>query len=522
MAGRSHHRLPPEKLEIRLVVGKRSDGGSDLPDILCGGEQEPSVTRRLRTVYFDTPSHDLRLHQISLRVREVDSSWRQTVKCETRIKSGLSHPIEVEGDVAGPKPDLRAIADAKLRRRLRKIIGAKRLKQIFEKDIRRTTQLVSDSDGNQIEIAYDDAAIKTTKDTEKFTELKLGLKRGHPSGLMEVIRLLTENNIPIRLSSNSETERGCRCLLLNSDAELKPVKLKPSAVATGQKVPEAFRMIGLSTVAQILHNWSVVLNDTDSGGPHQLRIGVRFLRTLLRAFRPEIDSEELRRLERDLRELARIVGKLRDLDVLSLEVVGGLDRPDELAAGFKELDKDLTARRERQRAAVREILRSQEMQTLQIRLALLPNRLGWEHVRPDTPLTKRKVESIARKALDRSWRHARSLGKRIDKLSIEERHDLRKKLKVLRYTLDAFSPLYQRKKFRRFVRDLKRLQDIFGYLNDATLAVQLHDRADTLETNAVQQTIGYVVGYHASNSAFSWHDARRRWAKLVADDRPWS
>ena len=524
MTQKPHNGSPPRELEIKLAVDKRADAARGLPKFLRGDELAPPVTRRLRTIYFDTPSHDLRSHQVSLRVREVDGAWRQTVKSETRIKGGLSHPYEVEVDVAGPEPDLRAITNARLRKRVRKIIGVKPLKRVFETDVRRTTQLVSGTDGSQVEIAFDDAEIKTAKDNLQFTELELELKRGQPNSLMEVVRLLAENNVPIRPSNHSKAERGYRLLLKENDVELKPKKLKPSGIVAGQKASDAFRSIVQSTVAQILHNWCIVLHGSDPEGPHQLRVGIRFLRTLLRAFRPAIDSDELRQLERDLRDLALTVGELRDLDVLSLEVVGKLDRPQALANGFEELVKDLVARRERLRATVRDVLRSPPMQTLQIRLALLPDQLDWEHVGSAKRPGKRKVESVARIALDKSWRRARLPAKRIDKLSIEERHDLRKKLKSLRYTVDAFSPLYKQGKCRRFIRKLKELQNLFGYLNDATRAGQLYDRGGTSEvhSHSFQQAIGYVAGYHAANSAVMWRDAKQCWSELVAHERPWA
>lgn len=522
MTQKLRKRPPPRELELKLAIDNREDGASRLRDILPADGQDAPSTRRLRTIYFDTPKHDLRANHISLRVRRVGGSWRQTVKAETRIRGGLSNPVEVESEVDGPTPDLRAVADTKLRRRLREIIGTNRLERIFETDVRRTTQTVFDTQGNQVEIAFDDAEIKSAADTEEFGEIELELKQGRPNGLMEIVRLLTQNNIPVRPSGYSKAERGYRLLLKECDAELKPKKLKQSPLTRRQTVPKAFQAILEPTVEQILHNWSVVLTDSDPEGPHQLRVGVRFLRTLLRAFRPVIDSENLRALERDLQELGRIVGELRDLDVLSLEIVGNLDRPAVLAVGFNELDQALATSRERQRATVRDILCSQKMQTLQIRLALLPNQLGWEHIGSDGRHIKKHIRPIARKALDKSWRHARALGKRIDELSIEERHQLRKKLKGLRYTLEAFSPIYDKKKCKRFIRDLKRLQDIFGYLNDATLAEQLYDRAGGPQDGAFHQAIGYVVGHHSANSTITWQHAKRRWAALVADDRPWS
>lgn len=509
-------------LELRLEVDQREDGASRLRDVLRADGPEAPMTQRLRTIYFDTPTRDLRANHISLRVRQVGGSWRQTLKAEPQIKGGLSDPIEVEGDVDGPAPDLRAIADKKLRRRLRGIIANNPLERIFETDVRRTTQTVSHARGNQVEIAFDDAAIKSSTDTEEFIELELKLRRGRPNGLMEVVNLLTQNNVQFRPVSFSKAERGYRLLLKQGNAELSPKKLKQSRLRSAQTTPEAFQALLSSTVKQVLHNWSVVLEGSDPEGPHQLRVGVRFLRTLIRAFRPVIDSKELRALERDLQELGRIIGDLRDLDVLYLEIVGDLDRPAALAAGFNKLDEDLSAYRERQRAAVRHTLCSQRMRNLQITLALLPNHLGWEHIASEERLAKKNTRMIARKALDKSWRLTRTLGKRIEELSIEERHRLRKKLKGLRYTLEAFSPIYGKKKCQRFIRDLKRLQGILGYLNDATLAEQLYDRTGRSRDPAFQQAIGYVVGYHAANSTTTWHQAKRYWAALLADDRPWS
>lgn len=523
MTQKLHDASSQREIEIKLAIGKRANEALDWREILDGYQGKQPVTRRLRSIYFDTSSHGLRTNKMSLRVRQIDESWRQTLKLETDVRGGLSNPIEVECDVAGPKPDLRAISDARLRKRLRKAIGSNQLKPIFETDVYRTTQVVTGAGGSQIEIALDDAAIRTDEGSQEFAEVELELKQGRPSALMDVVKTLSRTVAPIIPCRYSKAEQGYRFLLKETDAELKPAKMTPSKVTPGQKCSGAFRTVSASTVRQVLHNWLVVLHSDDPEGPHQLRIGIRYLRTMLRAFRPAIDSEALRVLERDLRELGQVVGQLRDLDVLSSEVVGVIDWPRELGVGSSDLERALQSQKEIQRATVREALLSQQMQTLQIRLALLPSQLGWEHALSDKRLARKKIESVARNALNKSWRRALTLGKRIDALSIEERHSLRKQLKGLRYTLDAFSPLYRKKECRRFIKDLKRLQEIFGYLNDARLAEQLHDTDTKFQKNAkaFQQSIGYVIGYQASITELTWHRAKRRWNDLVLIEQPW-
>jgi len=50
---------------------------------------------------------------------------------------------------------------------------------------------------------------------------------------------------------------------------------------------------------------------------------------------------------------------------------------------------------------------------------------------------------------------------------------MRKALKKLRYQAEFMAPLFDKRDGREFIRQLKALQDIFGYLNDVRMAPQL-------------------------------------------------
>jgi triphosphatase len=57
--------------------------------------------------------------------------------------------------------------------------------------------------------------------------------------------------------------------------------------------------------------------------------------------------------------------------------------------------------------------------------------------------------------------------------SAEELLPLRKSLKKLRYGLEFLESIYPRKKAKRFLRRLKKLQKVLGEINDAAMATRL-------------------------------------------------
>ena len=52
-------------------------------------------------------------------------------------------------------------------------------------------------------------------------------------------------------------------------------------------------------------------------------------------------------------------------------------------------------------------------------------------------------------------------------MNVDQRHELRKELKKLRYAAEFLSPLFPAKRVDPFLKRLKKLQTVFGDLNDA-------------------------------------------------------
>ena len=518
MTQKIHIARPHGNMPIKLVVDAHSATATRLPDLLIAHKCVKAVKRRLKSTYYDTATHDLRANRISLRVRKVGKSWRQRIKIAAAGKSGRI----VEDRLATATPDVDAISDAHVRKQVRKVIAGAPLEAAFITDVRRTTHVLSDSKGSRVKVALDDAVVKTASNSHTFTDLKLVLKDGQIGALVDVATALIAKTTPLAPQHTSNEELGYHLLLNQPNANLKPAKMVPGRIAKTDTSIDGLRILATAMTQQILHNWSVVLRGTDPEGAHQLRVGLRQLRTMLRAFRPVIDSAEMRALEQDLKRLGRVVGTLRDLDVLGSDIVAPVAVPSQLQGGHDRVARAVAARRDGQRETVRQTLAAPHLQALQVRLALLPQQLGAAQNQPNDGPSPKHIKSLARRALNKSWRGAMDLGKRIDALTIPERHELRKRLKGLRYTLDAFGPLYPKRTTQRFIRDLKQLQEVFGYLNDATLAEQLFDlKPADVDDAAFHQAIGHITGYHAAQSTTTWYQAKQFWRDLVAAKRPW-
>ena len=148
-------------------------------------------TRVLRSVYFDTPALDLARRGIGLRLRWADGDVApvQTVKSRTaeshsRGAVGLFERTEVECRVDGGEPDLAALPDAALARRLRRLLAGKRLRPVFETRMRRTRRWLRDG-RHEWTLDLDVGEVRSGAKREPLCEVELELRRGDAGRLYD-------------------------------------------------------------------------------------------------------------------------------------------------------------------------------------------------------------------------------------------------------------------------------------------------------------------------------------------------
>ena len=166
--------------------------------------------KSLRSIYFDTPDQKLREAKISLRLRQSNEKWVQTVKLGTGVSGGLSSPVEDEQPVAGPALDFSAIRNRDVHQALVDMRADSTLVACFETRIFRTTrELVRTNDQAQVELAFDTGHVLAGDDRLVFAELEMELKSGSALVLHDAARQLLAD-VPFRLSPCSKAERGYR------------------------------------------------------------------------------------------------------------------------------------------------------------------------------------------------------------------------------------------------------------------------------------------------------------------------
>ena len=508
--------LPNREFELKLALSEGDLERLSAHPKLAGPQFERSE-KVLKSVYYDTPDLRLRDLGVTLRVRYDGKSFVQTVKAEAGLENGVSNRIEIEAPVDNSKPDLDRIGDKSLRRKLVKAISGSSLERAFETVVTRTSYRLETGD-SLVELALDRGEARAKRRKTPIREAELELIEGDPKALLGITQELFAGQT-VHLSSMSKAERGYRLLLKIPEArpDVTPAKAGEAEVKSGQSCGAAFAAILRSAGKQIIHNRTVVLETDVPEGAHQLRVGLTRLRSAHRALKPLLDTPALHQLEDDARAIARAVGELRDADVLIEDIVAPVAGAVSDQHGFDTLHRALQAHRQVKQDSARRCLGGEQWSRLLLGLALWPAMLE-----TDTSLQQQFIEDYAKKALQKRWKKVAKCGRAIDKLDPEEKHKMRRSLKKLRYLTEFFAPLFRSKDVKPFVKQLKTLQDVFGYVNDVRMAEQLLTigaERDDGPDRAV--AAGIILGRHEEKAAETWTHAQEEWRRLKSRCRFW-
>ncbi len=519
-----------EEIELKLAMDKASVEALRTLKAPAGFTASRGVTQNLQSIYFDAPDQVLRGSKWSLRLRKVGRQWLQTVKAGTGLAGGLSNPREVEDPAPGGELAFDKISDAAFRDELIAKLGDQKVARVFETRIRRTTKIYRDEAGSEIEVAFDIGEVLAGERSAPLSEVELELKKGSIRALYALAKALL-GETPVAFSQKSKAQQGYD--LADLDPDCDPVeagapaaKYAERVVLKGQDTSElAFRAILRSCLDQIAHNRIVVLRNEGPEGVHQMRVGLRRLRSALKIYAPIVEGTKTAEIDAGARALAQALGELRDLDVLGAEIVAPLAEVMPEALAPEDLLLELSNHREDVRDNLRVQLSSSETNAFIFDLGAYTEGRGW--IAPEafqqTELLARPVEFFAVEALEKRWRHTAKFGKRIGELTVPERHEMRKTLKKLRYAVEFFQALFEEKEAKQFLRKLKKLQNVFGYLNDVAMAEKLTQLplARNKQAPEISHTCGFVIGWHEAQSQLAWESALVVWESAAAAKKFW-
>jgi len=233
-----------------------------------------------------------------------------------------------------------------------------------------------------------------------------------------------------------------------------PRKWRKPVLPARVTVNVAFVAIAGAALEQIGSNAAGAAAGRDPEYLHQLRVGVRRLRSALHAFGPVLRRRRAAEVELPWRSMMRILGEARDWDVFLAT----------LAAG--PLYLEAVKRRGAAQRRVRNLLGSEAFRDASSTAFAQIHRGFWRRsAEPSEPLA-----SFARRALEKLHRGLRESAEGIDWRAAARRHRVRIRVKRIRYACDFFASVFPARRLESYLDGLRGIQDILGEMND--IAVQ--------------------------------------------------
>jgi inorganic triphosphatase YgiF len=426
---------------------------------------------KLDSVYYDTLDQWLSRHGMALRVRRIGRKRIQTLKAPVPGPDGLQNFQEIEAEIASDRPQLAAITDTKLVRRLEREKVWRRLRPVFETKFQRTAFLIA-RDNATIEMAIDQGSIIAGGRRRPLSEIELELKSGEPHALYdfaEQLALQLAEEVPIRLGAETKAARG---YALAEGIEPVPHKATAIALPPDMSTEEAFSAIVNNCLDQLRANEEAVLTIEDDEAIHQFRVALRRLRAIVSAYRDLVDDDVHAMISIDLRWLQRQFGPARDLDVLIAETLKPIHNRLRAQPAFDLLLETAEHARAEARRSAHLAIENPRYVVMLIQLYRRLHSGDWRRASGRARLGA-PIADFARPLLQSRHKRLMRLGTRYQVLPEPELHRLRILAKKMRYAAEAFHSLYKPKPVKKYVSSLAAIQDSLGSLNDAFVSRQI-------------------------------------------------
>lgn len=505
------------EVELKLLVdSKYKDALLHHPLLTSNGATKPHEQNQSDT-YFDTPDLQLRGGNIGLRVRHVNGNWVQNIKSGGTIQGGLHSRHEWESPITGPTPELARLRDLIDDKKIRReVLGApalqKRLAPVFTTHIKRVVWDVQLQDGSRIECALDHGKIEHGGKNVPISELELELKSGDPRQLFD-LALGLQNDIPMHIGNRSKADRGYSLLSPQPETAVKATRL---ALSTDMTVEQAFQAIAANCISHMENNDQIVVKRHDIEGLHQMRVGMRRLRSALNIFKGLLQLPE--DMQKELDWLAGELGDARDWDVLAGSTLPSVAKYVSDPTQIDALQQAAGDKAQEHHVATSAAVDSPRYTHLMLNLSRWVQTMGWHDAKGEIAATGDKltqpVVKFARKILKRAQRRLRTRARNLGACAPEARHRLRIAAKKTRYAAEFFDSLFSPKTVRPYIKGLTGLQDELGLLNDAAVAERLLTGMPSGQPQ-LQESVSFVKGFLAARAIGEDRTIVKLWKKFA-------
>ena len=281
---------------------------------------------------------------------------------------------------------------------------------------------------------------------------------------------------------------------------------------------------------KVLKHEDDVLKDRDPEDLHQMRVGMRRLRSAMTGFAPAISLPKSAQ-EKKIGKIAHTLGSLRDLDVLR-EALENQYKPilpskeqKSLATALAYLDKQ----RKQVLAQVKDTLKGERYESLKqslkkwlkqpeyTEIAQMPI----QEVLPDLLLPE-----VSKLLLHPGWLVGTTVKEEVDVIRelppeiVEQQlapgdvlHSLRKETKRIRYQMEVFSEFYG-STYEVYLKDMKTIQALLGEMQDSVVLNEFLNQAVDSKTRSKIPTLTEQLAHKSYQAWQQWQTLQQRYLNL--------
>jgi CHAD domain-containing protein len=228
----------------------------------------------------------------------------------------------------------------------------------------------------------------------------------------------------------------------------------------------------------ILSHEADVINDGDVEAIHQMRVSLRRMRSVIQAFVPILDIPKVMGAKQ-IAKIAKILGKVRDLDVLyNTCKTYQIDAPASEQVYLNEIRSTITKRRRKAIAKVQSMFAAEDYQYLKLSIN------NWLNNAQYMPIVRVPISEVlpylilpvvGKLFLNSGWWIDLDLTlNKEPELALADflmangsaLHDLRKQVKATRYLMELFPDRYSLR-YNEYLHDLKEIHQLLGDIQDS-------------------------------------------------------
>ncbi len=245
-------------------------------------------------------------------------------------------------------------------------------------------------------------------------------------------------------------------------------------------MPEAGRKILLNNFVDMLTHEGGLTGDDPVHAIHQMRVATRRLRSAFQILAAYYHPGKIQLLLKSLKYTARMLGVVRDLDVMIARLKDLQASGDEAQkAAFEMLIQRLTRKQNTFRAHLEDWLDSREYRRFIKQFSAFVTESGSGALAPANTFVPHQVRHVVPTLCYEQLSRVRAYDTVLPNTDVELLHNLRIECKRLRYTLTFFNGILGTT-VSEFIDEVKRLQEYLGQLNDL---VTMQEYLQSVENN---------------------------------------